>query len=192
MDPSRNRLASTAYFAIISSILLHAWDGTHYTSIKIKTSHLGIGSICPRGFIVRGLIYRGFIIGTFDRLPCKTTVSQLRLSFCSSFHSYCERIEQIPNPSAHPVDCRVEPHTTVHVSICYLHPTPLTERDLWERPRAQRRFFMGAFYFYLTCVFLLRRAVWCRVAWSMCEWLKTLLLVLQRSAVWCGLCVNAV
>ena len=47
VDPSRNRLASTAYFAIISSIILGG---------------LIVGGFCPGGFCSGG-----FFSGAFDR-----------------------------------------------------------------------------------------------------------------------------
>ena len=49
MDPSRNRFASMAYFAIISSIILGG---------------LLSGCLCPGGFCPGG-----FLPGAFDRLP---------------------------------------------------------------------------------------------------------------------------
>ena len=54
-------------------------------------------------------------------------------SFCSSHHSYRERIGLLPSPLCS--SCGLFPHTTVHVFSCSSHPTPLTELDLWECPR---------------------------------------------------------
>ena len=62
--------------------------------------------------------------------PYRTTLSQLRLSFCSSLHSYRLRIGIIP--SSFCLSCIVEPHTIVHVFSCSLHPTPVTELELLE------------------------------------------------------------
>jgi len=55
-------------------------------------------------------------------------LSQLNSSFCSSLHSYREKIGLIPSPLC--PSCGREPHTTVHVFSCSSHPTPLTKIDL--------------------------------------------------------------
>ena len=70
--------------------------------------------------------------------PYRTTLSQLSSSFDSSLYSYCERIGQIPSSLCH--SCKVEPHTTTNVFSSSSHPTPLTERDLWERPHLYHSF----------------------------------------------------
>ena len=59
--------------------------------------------------------------------PYRSILSQHRSSFCSSLHSYLERIELIPSP-LYPC-CGVEPHTIFHIFSCSSHPTPLTELD---------------------------------------------------------------
>ena len=59
VDPSRNRFASTAYFAIVSQCF--ACMGMH-TSKSICQGAFCNGGICPRWFIIRGLICRGFIV----------------------------------------------------------------------------------------------------------------------------------
>ena len=58
----------------------------------------------------------------------RTTLTQLRSSFCSSFQSYRKRIGLIP--SLPRPFCGVEPHNTIHVFSCSSHLTPLTELDL--------------------------------------------------------------
>ena len=60
--------------------------------------------------------------------PYSITLSQLRSSFCSSLHSYHERIGLVPSPLC--PSCGLVPHTTVHAFFCSWHPTPLTELDL--------------------------------------------------------------
>ena len=74
----------------------------------------------------------------------RTALSQLRSSFCSSLHSYRERIGLLSSllcPS-----CVVEPHTTVHVFFGS-YPTSLTERDLWERSHLTSEFLFGISFF---------------------------------------------
>ena len=44
----------------------------------------------------------------------RSTVSQFRSSFCSSLHSYRERIGLVPSPIC--PSCVLEPHTTFHVT----------------------------------------------------------------------------
>ena len=61
----------------------------------------------------------------------RTTLSQLRSSFCSSLHSYRERIGLTSRPLC--PSCGVEPDTIINVLSCSLHPTPMTKRGLWER-----------------------------------------------------------
>ena len=68
----------------------------------------------------------------------RSTLSQLRSSICCSLHSYRERIGLVPNPLW--PSCGLKPHTTVHVFSCCSHLTPLTELDLWERPRLASEF----------------------------------------------------
>ena len=68
----------------------------------------------------------------------RSTLSQLRSSFCSSFYSYRERIGLVPSPLC--PSCGLMPHTTVHVFSCSSHPTLLTELDLWEHPRLASEF----------------------------------------------------
>ena len=70
--------------------------------------------------------------------PYRSTLSQLRSSFCSSLHSYRERIGLVPSPIC--PSCGLAPHTTIHVFSCSSHPTPLTELDMWERPRLVSEF----------------------------------------------------
>ena len=41
------------------------------------------------------------------------------------------------------LSCGVEPHTTVHVFCCSSHSTPLTELDLWKRPRLKSEFLLA-------------------------------------------------
>jgi len=72
--------------------------------------------------------------------PYRTTLCQLRSSFCSSLHSYRERKGLIPSP-IYP-SCGMEPHTTVHVFSCSWHPTTLTEIDQSERPRLASEFWL--------------------------------------------------
>ena len=55
--------------------------------------------------------------------PYRTTLSQLRYSFCSTLHSYRERIWLIPSPLC--PSCGVEPHTTINVFSCFSYQTPL-------------------------------------------------------------------
>ena len=43
--------------------------------------------------------------------------------------------------------CGGKPHTTVHVCSCPSHPTPLTERDLWERLRLTSALLFGLPFF---------------------------------------------
>ena len=43
----------------------------------------------------------------------------------------------------------MEPHTTAHVFSCSSHPTPLIERDLWERPRFTSEFLFLPPFLYL-------------------------------------------
>ena len=94
MDPSRNRLASTAYFAIVSSVFhTHGYvltsegmssahflkRGQSYANFLTRGEHFYMGELFPVGgfmtregresilaweeiCIVRGLIYRGFIV----------------------------------------------------------------------------------------------------------------------------------
>ena len=58
----------------------------------------------------------------------KTILSHLHSAFCSSFHTYHERIRLIPSPLS--PSCGLEPHTTVHVFSCSSHPIPLSpDRD---------------------------------------------------------------
>ena len=59
MDPSQNRLASTAYFAIVSSFVLG----------DICTGGLFTGDLLSGGFCPGGFCPRGFLSGAFDRLP---------------------------------------------------------------------------------------------------------------------------
>ena len=77
--------------------------------------------------------------------PYRSTLSQLRSSFCSSLHSYRERIGLVPSPLC--PSCGLAPHTTVHVFSCSSHPTPLTELDLWERPRLASEFLSSLPFF---------------------------------------------
>ena len=71
--------------------------------------------------------------------------SQLRSSFCSSLHSYRERIGLVPSPLC--PSCGLAPHTTVHVFSYSSHPTPLTEFDLWKRPRLAPDFLLDILFF---------------------------------------------
>ena len=64
----------------------------------------------------------------FFYILTKTTLSQLRSSFCSSLHSYRERITLIPSSLCPSCGVESHTHTTVHVFACSSHPTPLTER----------------------------------------------------------------
>ena len=73
--------------------------------------------------------------------PYWTTFFQLRSSFCISLHFYRERIGLILNPLC--PSCGVKPHTAVHVFSCSSHPTPMTEMELWERPRLTSEFLFG-------------------------------------------------
>ena len=67
--------------------------------------------------------------------PYRTTLSHIHSSFCSSLHSYRQRIGLIPSSF-----CGVKAHTTVHVFSCSSHLTPLTELNMWERPRLASEF----------------------------------------------------
>ena len=51
VDPSRNRLVSTAYFGIVSSFVIGG----------LLSGGLMSGGICPKGLIVRGLIVGGLL-----------------------------------------------------------------------------------------------------------------------------------
>ena len=70
--------------------------------------------------------------------PYRTILSQLRSSSRSSLYSYHDRAGLIPSLLCSAYG--VESHTTVHVFSCSSHPTPLTELDLWERPRLASEF----------------------------------------------------
>ena len=71
----------------------------------------------------------------------RTTLFQLCLSFCRSLHSNRESIRLIPSPLC--PSCRVEPHTTARVFPAPRTP-PLTERNLWERPRLTSEFLFAS------------------------------------------------
>ena len=77
----------------------------------------------------------------------KSTLPQIRSSFCSSLHSYGERIGLVPGPLC--LSCGLVPHTTVHVFSCSSHPTPLTELDPWERLRLASEFLSSLPFFNL-------------------------------------------
>ena len=62
----------------------------------------------------------------------RSTLSQLRSSYCSALSSYLERVGRAQSnlcPS-----CNSAPHTTEHLFSCPSHPTNLTPRNLWVRP----------------------------------------------------------
>ena len=77
--------------------------------------------------------------------PDRSTPSQLRSSFCSSPHSYGERIGLVPSPLC--PSCGLSPHTTIHVFSCSSHPTLLTEFAVWERPRLASQFLSSLPFF---------------------------------------------
>ena len=79
--------------------------------------------------------------------PTELPFDNLVFSFCSSFHSYRERIGLIPNPLS--PSCGLVPHTTGHVFSYFSHPTPLTELDLWERSRLASEFLSSLPFFNL-------------------------------------------
>ena len=105
-DSSRNRLASTAYLAIISSVVLHervkkssksknASKSKEILFLAFVLGDLFSGGICTMGHIVRGflsggLIVRGFLSerilsggflsGAFDRLPNSNLFSPIGYS----------------------------------------------------------------------------------------------------------------
>ena len=62
----------------------------------------------------------------------RTSLSQLRSCFYSFLHSYRVRIGPVPS---------------VHILSCPSHPTPLTERALWERPRLTFELHFGIPFF---------------------------------------------
>ena len=74
--------------------------------------------------------------------PYRTSLSQIRSSFCSSLHSYRERIGLTPSPLC--PSCGVELHKTVHI---FLLLASLTVRDLREHRRLVLDFLFGLPFF---------------------------------------------
>ena len=75
------------------------------------------------------------------------------LFFCSSLHSNHQKMGLIHSPIC--PSCGVEPHTIVHVFTCSYHATPLTERNLWERPRLMSEFLFGLLLFNISPLLIL-------------------------------------
>ena len=70
--------------------------------------------------------------------PFRSALSQLRSGFSPALMSYREEVGW--SPDALCPWCRGAPHTTVHLFNCPSHPTSLTARDLWDRPRSVAEF----------------------------------------------------
>ena len=70
--------------------------------------------------------------------PYRTALAQLRSGFSPVLNSTLELIE--PGRGELCPSCRDFPHTTTHLFNCASHPTNLTVRDLWHRPRAAVEF----------------------------------------------------
>ena len=65
------------------------------------------------------------------------------------FSQQCKLLNIMENYYTLCPSCGVEPHTTVHVFSCSSHSTPLTELDLWERPRLASDSLSILLFFYL-------------------------------------------
>ena len=63
----------------------------------------------------------------------RTTLAQLRSSYCSSLNDYRERVG-LSDSDVCP-SCRQAPHSVHHVFKCPCHPTDLTPLDMWLQPR---------------------------------------------------------
>ena len=70
VDPSRSRLASTAYFAIISSIIL--WC--------LLSGGFCPGGLCPGGFL-SGLL-TGYPAGIYSDISCQRSIPLLSILLC--------------------------------------------------------------------------------------------------------------
>ena len=68
----------------------------------------------------------------------RTTLAQLRSGFSPALNTYLERVGRSVSDLC--PSCSSSPHTTAHLFSCPSFPTPLTMRDLWDRPRAVAEF----------------------------------------------------
>ena len=64
----------------------------------------------------------------------RSTLSQLRSGFCAKLRDYQHHILRKTDDDICP-DCRTHPASSNHLFSCPTHPTNLTTKALWERPR---------------------------------------------------------